>query len=67
VFYLNRVLPRIAGVITGEREAYESLAGSIDRFPSGEAMLALFEKAGLRGAEATRLSGGIASIYVGAV
>jgi demethylmenaquinone methyltransferase/2-methoxy-6-polyprenyl-1,4-benzoquinol methylase len=67
VFYLNRVLPRIAGVITGEREAYEYLAGSIDRFPSGEAMLALFEKAGLRGAVATRFSGGFASIYVGAV
>ncbi len=65
VFYLNKVLPRIAGMITGERDAYEYLAGSIDRFPSGESMLALFESAGLLDPEWIPLSGGIASIYTG--
>ncbi len=64
-FYLNQVLPRIAGVITGERDAYEYLAGSIDRFPSGASMLELFESAGLVDPEWIPLSGGIASIYVG--
>ena len=66
-FYLNKVLPRIAGVITGERGAYEYLAGSIDRFPSGPAMVELFGEAGMPGAAWTPLSGGIASVYVGEV
>ena len=64
-FYLNKVLPKMAGVLTGEREAYEYLAGSIGEFPSGEKMLSLFENAGLSDCECIRLSGGIASIYTG--
>jgi len=64
-FYLNKVVPKVAGVITGERDAYEYLAGSIGRFPSGREMLELFERAGLREPAWTPLSGGIASIYVG--
>ena len=67
VFYLNKVLPRIAGLITGERDTYEYLAGSIDRFPSGEAMLELFVEAGLEETRWIPLSAGIASIYVGQV
>lgn len=66
-FYLNKLLPRIAGVITGERDAYEYLAGSIDRFPCGEAMLELFSRTGLQESEWLPLSGGIASIYTGQV
>ncbi|NNC88638.1 MAG: ubiquinone/menaquinone biosynthesis methyltransferase [Akkermansiaceae bacterium] len=66
-FYLNRILPRIAGVLTGQREAYEYLAGSIERFPSGEAMLRFFRDCGYRGARWIPLTCGIASIYVGTV
>jgi demethylmenaquinone methyltransferase/2-methoxy-6-polyprenyl-1,4-benzoquinol methylase len=66
-FYLNKVLPRLAGVLTGEGDAYRYLAGSIERFPSGEAMLERFRKAGLRECRWTPLSGGIASIYTGTV
>lgn len=65
--YLNRVLPRIAGLLTGERDAYEYLAGSIEQFPSGEAMRELFEEAGMRDIQWLPVSGGIASIYVGHV
>lgn len=64
-FYLNKVLPKIAGLLTGEGEAYQYLAGSIGEFPYGDAMLALFEKAGLAEAKCQPLSGGIASIYIG--
>jgi len=64
-FYLNKVLPKMAGMLTGEREAYEYLAGSIGEFPSGAKMLALFEKAELGDCEWIPLSGGIASIYIG--
>jgi demethylmenaquinone methyltransferase/2-methoxy-6-polyprenyl-1,4-benzoquinol methylase len=65
--YLNKVLPRIAGLITGQRDAYEYLAGSIERFPSGKDMLELFEKAGLIEPSWIPLTGGIASIYTGQV
>lgn len=64
-FYLNKVLPKVAGLITGEGQAFEYLAGTIEKFPSGEAMVALFEKAGFEKVEAHPLSGGIASVYTG--
>lgn len=66
-FYLNKVLPKMAGVLTGEGEAYQYLAGSIHEFPSGDAMLEMFREAGLKNSVAKPLSGGIASIYVGEV
>ncbi len=66
-FYLNKVLPKLAGLLTGEGDAYEYLAGSIERFPSGETMLERFEEAGLRECGWIPLSGGIASIYTGTV
>ena len=37
-FYLHRILPVIAGWMTGHREAYDYLAESIEAFPSGQAM-----------------------------
>ena len=66
-FYLHHVLPRVAGLITGERDAYQYLSGSIERFPSGEAMLDLFRDCGLENCRCEPVSWGIASIYVGEV
>lgn len=62
-FYLNNVLPKIAGLITGERGAFEYLAGSIDQFPSGEAMCELITSQGFSNVQAIPLSCGIATIY----
>lgn len=62
-FYLHRCLPWLAGVITGEKQAYEYLAASIEKFPSGRAMTALLEASGFRSARARPMSGGIATIY----
>jgi len=64
-FYLTNVLPRIAGWITGERGAFEYLAGSIDKFPSGDDMCRLIASQGFRSVSCKRLSCGIASIYTG--
>lgn len=64
-FYLNKVLPRVAGMITGQRHAYEYLAGSIERFPSGEEMRALWKDCGFTETRWLPLTGGIASIYTG--
>ena len=62
-FYLHRFLPSIAGVVTGERDAYQYLGTSIEKFPSGNAMCDLLERSGLRTVTAQPLSGGIVTIY----
>lgn len=63
-FYLHRVLPKIAGFITRQRQAYEYLSASIEQFPSGEAMCALLKENGFTAARAVALNFGVASIYV---
>jgi demethylmenaquinone methyltransferase/2-methoxy-6-polyprenyl-1,4-benzoquinol methylase len=62
-FYLLRCLPALAGIVTGQRDAYDYLGASIEKFPSGPAMTALIEANGFRYATATVLTGGIATIY----
>jgi demethylmenaquinone methyltransferase/2-methoxy-6-polyprenyl-1,4-benzoquinol methylase len=64
-FYLHHVLPRMAGWLTGQRDAYEYLGGSIEAFPSGTAMTGLLESCGFTHAEATPLSRGVVAIYQG--
>ncbi len=64
LFYLRQVMPKIAGLLTGERRAYEYLCGSIERFPSGEAMCRMLEKNGFAHASAMPLSLGIATLYI---
>ena len=65
--YLHRCLPRIAGIVSGERNAYEYLAESIERFPRGETMRALLGDSGFAAATARELTGGIVSLYTAAV
>lgn len=63
LFYLKHVMTRVAGWITGKREAYVYLCGSIERFPSGAEMEALICENGFRSASTRALSLGIASLY----
>ena len=65
-FYLHRVLPKIAGALTGNRAGYEYLGESIESFPSGEAMCRLIEDNNFRDARALPLAAGIVSIYTAA-
>lgn len=64
LFYLKQVMPRIAGVLTGKKDAYDYLCGSIEKFPSGAQMLDLLRECGFSEARAIPLSGGIASLYI---
>lgn len=66
-FYLHHFLPRIAGIVCREREAYRYLGQSIERFPSGNAMTALLERSGFREGAAEELTCGIVSIYTATV
>jgi demethylmenaquinone methyltransferase/2-methoxy-6-polyprenyl-1,4-benzoquinol methylase len=54
----------VAGWITGHREAYSYLGGSIEKFPSGGAMCDLIKANGWMKARAIPVSMGIATIYV---
>ncbi len=63
-FYLHKILPKLAGLLTGQREAYEYLSGTIERFPSGSAMVQLLRENGFAEGRTVPLSGGIASIYI---
>lgn len=64
-YYLHKVLPKIAGRLTGHPEAYTYLGGSIESFPSGRGLLELMENAGFVETRHIPLCGGIAAIYTG--
>jgi demethylmenaquinone methyltransferase/2-methoxy-6-polyprenyl-1,4-benzoquinol methylase len=64
VWYLENVMPWIAGLLTGKREAYDYLCRSIEFFPSGAAMETLMKENGFKDASSQPLSFGIASVYV---
>jgi demethylmenaquinone methyltransferase/2-methoxy-6-polyprenyl-1,4-benzoquinol methylase len=61
--YLHHVLPKMAGFLTGQKDAYEYLGGSIEQFPSGDAMIALLEKSGFGEATAKPMTFGVVSVY----
>ncbi len=63
-FYLHRILPGLAGLMTGDRAAYVYLGDSIERFPAGPAMEKLLTNNGFSQARTRPLSGGISSVYV---
>lgn len=63
-FYSERVLPRIGGMISGQRQAYDYLQKSSAQFPCRENFLRLAESTGrFSKMEFRPLSGGIAYIY----
>jgi len=64
-FYLNRVLPRIAGMVSGDREAYEYLASSIAAFYEPRELLAMLRTAGFGTTDHQPLTFGIVTIYIG--
>jgi demethylmenaquinone methyltransferase/2-methoxy-6-polyprenyl-1,4-benzoquinol methylase len=62
-FYLHHILPHIAGLATGRKDAYEYLGESIEQFPSGEKMTSLIESCGFKNAKSHPLTLGTVSIY----
>lgn len=64
-FYLRKILPGIASILTGNRSAYDYLGESIEAFPRGKAMIGLLETAGLVEARHQSLACGIVGLYTG--
>ncbi len=61
--YLKFVLPVIAGLVTGDRSAYEYLCGSIEQFPGRAAMADEIRRAGFKSVSATPLTYGIVALH----
>lgn len=66
-FYTYRILPRIGGMVSKDKRAYEYLPASVGEFPAPAAFMALMERAGFRNCRARSQSFGIAQIYTGEV
>lgn len=61
--YLHHVLPVVAGMLSGNREAYKYLGESIEEFPRGEAMHTLLRQSGWEPEIEEPMSGGIVAIH----
>lgn len=64
-FYFRRVLPRIGGMVSGSRAAYEYLPDSVSRFPDQRGLATMMREAGFVDVEYKNLTGGIAAIHSG--
>jgi demethylmenaquinone methyltransferase/2-methoxy-6-polyprenyl-1,4-benzoquinol methylase len=62
-FYLKFILPWVAALATGDKSAYEYLAGTIENFPSKEALMEQLKQAGYKTVEATGLTFSIVAIH----
>ena len=66
-FYSYKILPRIGGLVSRDKRAYEYLPASVGEFPAPEEFMAMMARAGFRNCRARSQSFGIAQIYIGAV
>jgi demethylmenaquinone methyltransferase/2-methoxy-6-polyprenyl-1,4-benzoquinol methylase len=63
--YCTRLLPRIGGLISGSRSAYEYLPDSVARFPDQERLSAMMTEAGFAEVGFENLTGGVAALHTG--
>ena len=64
-FYSYKILPRIGGLVSRDKRAYEYLPASVGEFPAPEEFMGMMARAGFRNCRARSLSFGIAQIYIG--
>lgn len=64
-FYFTRVLPRIGGLVSGSRGAYEYLPDSVSRFPDQKRLAEMMREVGFAEVEYQNLTGGIAALHLG--
>lgn len=65
--YLRHLLPRLAGVITGDRTAYDYLGTTIGEFPDRDGLSRELREAGFTAVTATGLTCGIVALHEAAV
>ncbi|HEY6755003.1 MAG TPA: bifunctional demethylmenaquinone methyltransferase/2-methoxy-6-polyprenyl-1,4-benzoquinol methylase UbiE [Pseudolabrys sp.] len=63
--YSFQVIPRMGGMVTGNREAYQYLVESIRKFPKPKAFAHMIENAGFRRVSYTAMTGGVVALHSG--
>jgi demethylmenaquinone methyltransferase / 2-methoxy-6-polyprenyl-1,4-benzoquinol methylase len=63
--YLRHVLPRLAAAVTGDKGAYDYLAGSIGSFPTHQAVADELHRAGFSEISVSRLTAGTVALHMG--
>ena len=61
--YSDAVLPRLGGMVAGDRESYRYLVESIRRFPKQETFAGMIADAGLDHVRIANLTGGVAALH----
>lgn len=64
-FYFKHILPRVGGLVSGDRGAYEYLPASVFAFPQGDRFLDIMRACGFRDVRRHPLTFGIATLYTG--
>ncbi len=64
-FYFKGILPKIGGVLSGSRGAYEYLSESVTNFPDQKNLAKLMRQTGFFDVEYKNLTGGVAAIHIG--
>jgi demethylmenaquinone methyltransferase / 2-methoxy-6-polyprenyl-1,4-benzoquinol methylase len=65
LFFFNRIVPLVGGLISGQRDAYTYLPQSVNEFLTPDELKAIMERAGLRDVQYRRLMMGTVAIHVG--
>jgi demethylmenaquinone methyltransferase/2-methoxy-6-polyprenyl-1,4-benzoquinol methylase len=63
LFYLRRILPTLAGSITGDRAAYQYLNETIEVFPNHSALNQEIQNAGFSAVRVRRMTAGIVALH----
>jgi len=63
--YFTRVLPRVGGLVSGSRIAYQYLPDSVSRFPDQKRLAGLMRDVGFEEVEYQNLTFGIAALHSG--
>lgn len=64
-FYSYKILPRIGGLVSRDKRAYEYLPASVGEFPAPAEFMKMMAQAGFNNCRARSQSFGIAQIYIG--
>ncbi len=63
--YFTQILPRIGGLVSGSRGAYEYLPDSVSKFPDQKNLAKMITETGFSNVAYKNLTGGIAAIHSG--
>jgi demethylmenaquinone methyltransferase/2-methoxy-6-polyprenyl-1,4-benzoquinol methylase len=63
LWYLRNILPKVGGIISKQKHAYDYLNQTAETFPSGDRFCDLLTEVGFKSVKQHPLSGGVVSIY----